>query len=747
MQPIGEKDLINAAWNNKVMTAFENGDAKELDAIIKEEIPRIYDGLNIPKPPKNAGAKWFMKWIELNILSDPEKWFEANRRITALGNLVKANKTAKKVFEENKEIKALDGVMTVLNQMVGTFLQYKYRINIEKSGDERVIMHPEGTRKVQKERDDAFDEKMRKSLSDFVDVYGTMFEMLESETPNNKYVSNKSLDEQEFENLNKHDPSYTKASHGYKKRIDRYLNVAKTNPIMQKAYEKGMKNFTGCSGGHSIERDATFFMKHVEYDEEFRPLTEQDKKNHEWNLKWLKAWEDNDLDLIQDMIGENVESIYENFTKIPEPTQKELDAMEKGDLEGYKEYTKKLEEWADQIVAGDSLKFIQDSQNVSSIDKLRRTVPSLQKFTDDNPKLKIYTDAFDHVTNWISYYISKKYHVNNAGDVLSKDNNPYDVDRIQGELFDQLSTDLLSSFAKKYKSYLTLKNNKTVPFKKIKDEPLSEAEKEALYKDALKDTSVSEVKYDEKELQREVQEAKKITGFENIDTNDIIFVKEFRTIEAYEQRKDINKAKEKAMNVVKANDQPGLSRYAGTMMRTVHFDSYGNFLTEKDKRNSQWNLTWLEAVEKKDYKKQKEMMEAEVPHLLDDITLPKPEELEKWVSELARNNPANILNKMRKCFLMDNVKNVIPDLKQFLDENPIYEQKRVAFGTLITYIKGYLKKKIAFDSSNKENNGFFAKKDLGKTRLSGHDMEERMYKEGYKIEYDAYNKLVAGSKK
>ena len=96
---------------------------------------------------------------------------------------------------------------------------------------------------------------------------------------------------------------------------------------------------------------------------------------------------------------------------------------------------------------------------------------------------------------------------------------------------------------------------------------------------------------------------------------------------------------------------------------------------------------------------------------------------------------------------MDNVKNVIPDLKQFLDENPIYEQKRVAFGTLITYIKGYLKKKIAFDSSNKENNGFFAKKDLGKTRLSGHDMEERMYKEGYKIEYDAYNKLVAGSKK
>ena len=232
---------------------------------------------------------------------------------------------------------------------------------------------------------------------------------------------------------------------------------------MQALFNKGYKERAGTTAGKSVDREIRLIMKHVEYDDNFEPISLQDQKNHEWNLKLMEAWNNNDVKTVENNIAEQLPRYYENLIQIPEPTDEELDAMIKENPEGYKEYYDKVLAFFENTVDTNIIKFIEDTSSGGVIDSLRKTVPSVQTFLDDNKKFGIYTDALDYLTKFYQNTLSEKYHIDTYGHPLEIKGVGTIKSQLQG--LKEYNTLYFKSFAESYKKYQPLKDKPTVPFK------------------------------------------------------------------------------------------------------------------------------------------------------------------------------------------------------------------------------------------------------------------------------------------
>lgn len=114
-------------------------------------------------------------------------------------------------------------------------------------------------------------------------------------------------------------------------------------------------------GAGDLSRDTILVMRRVNFDQNGKPKTEEDAKNHAWNKQWLKAIDEDDFELREKMLAEEIPNRFW-IKDLPQPS-KELLALHK------KVKDKKLPAGWSKTPEG------------------REAHPSLEKYLQDNPEI------------------------------------------------------------------------------------------------------------------------------------------------------------------------------------------------------------------------------------------------------------------------------------------------------------------------------------------------------------------------
>ena len=226
----------------------------------------------------------------------------------------------------------------------------------------------------------------------------------------------------------------------------------KYNPEYIELVKKGGKGLAGGAASASIDRVASYIMRPVEFDENSVPVkTKENLANHEWNLKWLKSWEEikdytleeakakkaektgkkiNKVKLTQEeldeievenekrrqrreenqkirkaMIEEESKKMWEGFELPPIPESEEL--TEKDVLE----YRKKLDKWIDEHVTKDPVKYYTLLFKFPAMDRLYKQSNDLKRVFKREPARHQLEKFVSDVNNYVIFYLQTKYHV------------------------------------------------------------------------------------------------------------------------------------------------------------------------------------------------------------------------------------------------------------------------------------------------------------------------------------------------
>ena len=157
--------------------------------------------------------------------------------------------------------------------------------------------------------------------------------------------------------------------------------------------------------GSTIDRDIQAMMKSVLFDEKGKPISEEDKKNHQWNTDWLNCWQKGKVDKAkaEKMLAEHMPHVFDEAEKLLAVVKKNADNPKKlqAAMENYFENVMNNER--------DLLSFFQMSQFGLSIDNLKRKIPSVKEFIDNNPKFNKLDDLVGQARNVLNMYVNFTY--------------------------------------------------------------------------------------------------------------------------------------------------------------------------------------------------------------------------------------------------------------------------------------------------------------------------------------------------
>jgi hypothetical protein len=226
-------------------------------------------------------------------------------------------------------------------------------------------------------------EKARDLIQDgiWVGKSATMKQMIAdvSMLPKNKQISNAHRREAFMKELAETQKEIPKMTPVGFKMYKAFLNANRAgfrNDLYRKQYEKG-KDIAVMAGAHgTYTRDVPIVLRHVNFDEAGDPVSPQDMENHQWNLQWIKAWEDDDFETRENMLSEQVPHALDN-APMPELSEAELSNPAL--------LTEKLGMWADGL-SDDEIIGLYETMNFSvAYDQMKKAHPSLRQFLESNP--------------------------------------------------------------------------------------------------------------------------------------------------------------------------------------------------------------------------------------------------------------------------------------------------------------------------------------------------------------------------
>ena len=270
-------------------------------------------------------------------------------------------------------------------------------------------------------------------------------------------------------------------------------------PDYNKIYSKAVSRLKAYGAKGTFSRDVLVALRPVNFDKGWRPMTKEDKANHEWNLKFLRAFENDDYETREEMIAEEFPHTYDKveYPRLPLDKMKKYMAAKKkaADLKKNKnagnnaekeklkneiqelknEIQKVLNDWIDDFIRnGDTDSLFLASKKKLSFDAMKRVHISLADFWNSNPLLVKKSEALSQLTNYMLNYTGRNLGVCIGGsDVTLK----YYEDTEEGktkaatylattkELMDDLLDEIVSSMLK----IDELKNEGIKPYVKCQD--------------------------------------------------------------------------------------------------------------------------------------------------------------------------------------------------------------------------------------------------------------------------------------
>ena len=314
------------------------------------------------------------------------------------------------------------------------------------------------------------------------------------ELPEDLRVSREETDRKEYENFHKQIPKFDEKAYEIYKKFQTF-NAIQVSQEYVELFQKGVQNWTKFGGDPTYTRSAGSLMRPVRFDENGQPISKEDKKNHEWNLKWLRAWEDDDVETRENMIAEDFPHFMDKIT-VPEFTEEELNDVEK--------MQKRLQKWTDEMLDKDEFIYYYNASKRSlCIDSTKKVHPGIKKFMEDNPSFSIKTDCIDSIMQFVSGYMLAKYQFETATHI-KVNTVPDGFDEQKAKNWDKNreanGKNLMLAYAVRMQEVIKA-------YKEVKDDPIVPYEK---MRSSVKEEVKPEVKQEETEsvLEKEKKKAK-----------------------------------------------------------------------------------------------------------------------------------------------------------------------------------------------------------------------------------------------
>ena len=223
-------------------------------------------------------------------------------------------------------------------------------------------------------------------------------------------------------------------------------------PEYKKLMKKTGKELKGDIAKASIDRVAAYVMRPVIFDENYKPVnTKENIANHEWNIKWLKAWEDNapltegdlkakkaketkknisrikltkqeiaDMEkenkkrrqrqkenekIRKQMINEEASKMFEGFNLPPIPKSENLTGNELA------EYRSELDKWIEEQMEKDPERYYLLKVKLTAMNSLAKQSKDLGRvYMKDSARknLEVFMAGLD---SYVSFYLISKYHI------------------------------------------------------------------------------------------------------------------------------------------------------------------------------------------------------------------------------------------------------------------------------------------------------------------------------------------------
>lgn len=267
---------------------------------------------------------------------------------------------------------------------------------------------------------------------------------------------------------------------------------------------------------------------------------------------------------------------------------------------------------------------------------------------------------------------------------------------------------------------------------------------------------VEDLVYEKQEsISDELKRAKNVTGIKKIKKQDISIIRAYRVIDGLADDEELQIGRQDALKVVgsEVGTNRDMLRFAGPILRVVKYNEKGVFASKLDEDNHKWNKAWFKAVKEKDVNKQKQMVEEEFSQFFKGVTLPKPTELDDWIKNTVYKNPEKYVTIVNKCFYISNMMMANPVVKQYLEDNPVFERMASAYGSLNMFLQSHLKLNVGYTkglergSKNTTSDGYFFKSVLDDKRLNNFAVEKEMYQNFYRGGYEGYQKKKSSEDK
>lgn len=435
----------------------------------KEEVLRVkYQGV-------------YTKWVEGIVKNQDTAFIFAALSGLSFDILQTLHPSVKRFFEQNPQFtlfaRVIDNAMSALSAYV---VEAKHRFTI---GAEVKIQDEAGHMSLE----DMYKENMGietggffRALVKYDKVKKQKLVPFTSLSSTENYLTNQE-EREEYQALLKKQPNLTQKGYGVMKLMKTVRSVA-TNKEYSDEYLKARDVLKGAQDG-TFTRDATLIMRHVNFDKKGQPISKQDQENHAWNKKWLKAIDDDDFELREQMLSEEIPHRFQ-VKDLPKPSEKLLSLRrqlmtlpqkqttwnQKRVAAEYKKerdrFQRELERFTEEKMKNEDVEFFRDLMSGMTVDTLRKGHPSLQQYLDNNPEIQKRSTMVDAYQNIVAPYLSRTYFLSTGTSV--------GVLPLQGEKLEnkqkaeqETENQMTDDFLDKYMAYQEVQDTPYVPYQTI----------------------------------------------------------------------------------------------------------------------------------------------------------------------------------------------------------------------------------------------------------------------------------------
>ncbi len=348
--PLNEAERQKDAWNHRVVDILSSKErTKEKDQLIQENFDRImkYE-FPTPQQIQEKGLAFFVQ-------KDPAKYFELTRCVLTIDNVLGWDPTAQKYYDEHPEFVQKHNALALLADQVKNILSYEHSICSSKDSKQHFVVDTGEREEVDKES--------------FYQDYQTELDRIPK-----------------VKQMMKTNPAIAGSSILKIWEAQKYSRIY-DDPELQASVERARAKKVFRGTGETVELSrgyATILRDHM-YDKQGRPQGKDSDKNHAWNLKWVKAVEDEDFETQKEMVEEELPKMADPGFKIPAPEEV-------------------TPEWIQHLIKKDFKQYISYKRKALAFSNLIKANKPAKEYLNQHPDLDAQMDAMTDLINTIDAY-------------------------------------------------------------------------------------------------------------------------------------------------------------------------------------------------------------------------------------------------------------------------------------------------------------------------------------------------------